>query len=30
MMDKVEEKNGFNAMQWQERYGVEKQLEEIY
>jgi hypothetical protein len=30
MMDKVEEKNGFNAMQWQKRYGVEKQLEEIY
>jgi hypothetical protein len=29
-MDKMEEENGFNIMQWQERYGVEKQLEEIY
>jgi hypothetical protein len=29
-MDKIEEENGFTTMQWQERYGVEKQLEEIY
>jgi hypothetical protein len=29
-MDRLEEENGFNIMQWQERYGVEKQLEEIY
>jgi hypothetical protein len=29
-MDKMEEETGFNTIQWQERYGVEKQLEEIY
>jgi hypothetical protein len=29
-MDRLEEENGFNIMQWQERYEVEKQLEEIY
>jgi hypothetical protein len=30
LMDKMEEETGFNTIQWQERYGVEKQLEEIY
>jgi hypothetical protein len=29
-MDKMEEEKGFNTTQWQERYEVEKQLEEIY
>jgi hypothetical protein len=26
-IDRMEEDNGFSSAQWQERYGVEKQLE---